>query len=146
MCVSTGLSSPGLSPSCGKKLCSHRSRCLLNRATGQPSCHCQEVCRPRYVPVCGSDGRLYGNHCELRRTACLLGQRIVSVHSKDCFLKGRKRAPCPAFSSSMRGLVTLYWPLTEVLGAQVMDIEEVKRRIGTLTQQHQGPFSDAPSV
>lgn len=83
-----GLSSPGLSPSCRKKLCSHRSRCLLNRATEQPSCRCQEVCRPRYVPVCGSDGRLYGNHCELRRTACLLGKRIVSVHSKDCFLKG----------------------------------------------------------
>ncbi|XP_052613826.1 follistatin-related protein 4 isoform X2 [Peromyscus californicus insignis] len=83
-----GLPSPGLSASCGKKLCSHGSRCLLDRATGQPSCHCVEVCRPRYMPVCGSDGRLYGNHCELRRAACLLDKRIVSVHSKDCFLKG----------------------------------------------------------
>ncbi|XP_076792976.1 follistatin-related protein 4 [Arvicanthis niloticus] len=83
-----GLLSPGLSASCGKKLCSHGSRCLLNRTTGQPLCHCLEVCRPRYMPVCGSDGRLYGNHCELRRAACLLGKRIVSVHSKDCFLKG----------------------------------------------------------
>ncbi|XP_035303277.1 follistatin-related protein 4 isoform X1 [Cricetulus griseus] len=83
-----GLPSPGLSASCGKKLCSHGSRCLFDRATGQPSCHCVEVCRPRYMPVCGSDGRLYGNHCELRRAACLLGTRIVSVHSKDCFLKG----------------------------------------------------------
>ncbi|XP_052053322.1 follistatin-related protein 4 isoform X2 [Apodemus sylvaticus] len=82
-----GLPSPGLSISCGKKLCSHGSRCLLNRTTGQPLCHCLEVCRPRYMPVCGSDGRLYGNHCELRRAACLLGKQIVSVHSKDCFLK-----------------------------------------------------------
>ncbi|XP_051036681.1 follistatin-related protein 4 [Phodopus roborovskii] len=83
-----GLLSPGLSASCGKKLCSHGSRCVLDRATGQPSCRCVEVCRPRYMPVCGSDGRLYGNHCELRRAACLLGTRIVSVHSKGCFLKG----------------------------------------------------------
>ncbi|XP_036053724.1 follistatin-related protein 4 [Onychomys torridus] len=83
-----GLPSPGLSVSCGKKLCNHGSRCLLDRATGQPSCRCVEVCRPRYMPVCGSDGRLYGNHCELRRAACLLGKRIVRVHSKDCFLKG----------------------------------------------------------
>ncbi|XP_050013742.1 follistatin-related protein 4 [Alexandromys fortis] len=83
-----GLPSPGLSASCGKKPCSPGSRCSLDRTTGQPSCHCVEVCRPRYMPVCGSDGRLYGNHCELRRAACLLGKRIVSVHSKDCFLKG----------------------------------------------------------
>ncbi|KAM4826751.1 follistatin-related protein 4 [Thomomys bottae] len=86
----TGLSSaqlPGGS-SCGKKLCSHGSRCMLSQKTGQPECRCQEVCRPRYMPVCGSDGRLYENHCELHRTACLLGRKLVAVHSKDCFLKG----------------------------------------------------------
>ncbi|KAL1780314.1 follistatin-related protein 4 isoform X1 [Sigmodon hispidus] len=86
--INSSLPSPGLSTSCGKKLCSHGSRCLLDRVTGQPSCHCVEVCRPRYMPVCGSDGKLYGNHCELRRAACLLGKQIVSVHSKGCFLKG----------------------------------------------------------
>ncbi|XP_029410058.1 follistatin-related protein 4 isoform X2 [Nannospalax galili] len=83
-----GLPSPGIPVSCGKKLCSRGSRCVLNRETGRPVCRCLEVCRPRYMPVCGSDGRLYENHCELRRAACLLGKRVVSVHSKDCFLKG----------------------------------------------------------
>lgn len=83
------------------------------------------------MPVCGSDGRLYGNHCELRRAACLLGKRIVSVHSKDCFLKGRTRAPCPGLWNSVMRLLTLLWPVTKVLFTQVMSIEEAKRMIGT---------------
>lgn len=74
--------------SCGKKLCSRGSRCTLSRETGEPECRCLEACRPSYMPVCGSDGRLYENHCELHRAACLLERKIVVVHSKDCFLKG----------------------------------------------------------
>uniref|UniRef100_A0A8C0WZY8 Follistatin-related protein 4 n=1 Tax=Castor canadensis TaxID=51338 RepID=A0A8C0WZY8_CASCN len=82
-----GLSSHRLPASCRKKLCSRGSRCVLSRETGQPECRCLEACRPRYMPVCGSDGRLYENHCELHRAACLLGKRVVVIHSKDCFLK-----------------------------------------------------------
>nr|XP_014712231.2 follistatin-related protein 4 [Equus asinus] len=78
----------GLPTSCGKKFCSRGSRCVLSRETGEPECRCLEACRPSYVPVCGSDGRFYENHCELHRAACLLEKKIVIVHSKDCFLKG----------------------------------------------------------
>ncbi|XP_077624755.1 follistatin-related protein 4 isoform X2 [Crocuta crocuta] len=77
----------GLPASCGKKFCSRGSRCMLSRETGEPECRCLEACRPSYMPVCGSDGRFYENHCELHRAACLLGRKIVIVHSKDCFLK-----------------------------------------------------------
>uniref|UniRef100_I3NFN7 Follistatin like 4 n=1 Tax=Ictidomys tridecemlineatus TaxID=43179 RepID=I3NFN7_ICTTR len=83
-----GLSSHGQPTSCGKKLCSRGSRCVLSRETGEPECQCLEACRPSYVPVCGSDGVLYENHCELHRAACLLGKKVIVVHSKDCFLKG----------------------------------------------------------
>ncbi|XP_072813476.1 follistatin-related protein 4 isoform X4 [Vicugna pacos] len=73
---------------CGKKLCGRGSRCTLSRETGEPECRCLEACRPSYMPVCGSDGRVYENHCELHRAACLLGKKIGIAHSKDCFLKG----------------------------------------------------------
>ena len=90
-----GLSSHDELPaSCGKKLCGRGSRCMLNKETGEPECRCLEACRPSYVPVCGSDGRVYENHCELHRAACLLGKKIVMVRNKDCFLKGRKMALC----------------------------------------------------
>uniref|UniRef100_A0A3Q2CYR4 Follistatin-like 4 n=1 Tax=Cyprinodon variegatus TaxID=28743 RepID=A0A3Q2CYR4_CYPVA len=56
--------------------------------TGRAECICQEKCRPSFVPVCGSDGRFYENHCEVYRTACLERRRIYVVHSKDCFFKG----------------------------------------------------------
>ncbi|XP_012506771.1 PREDICTED: follistatin-related protein 4 [Propithecus coquereli] len=78
----------GLPASCGKKFCGRGSRCVLVSETGRPACRCLEACRPSYVPVCGSDGRFYENHCELHRAACLLGKKIVAVHGKDCFLKG----------------------------------------------------------
>uniref|UniRef100_A0A667H001 Follistatin like 4 n=1 Tax=Lynx canadensis TaxID=61383 RepID=A0A667H001_LYNCA len=81
-----------LPASCGKKFCSRGSRCMLSRETGEPECQCLEACRPSYMPVCGSDGRFYENHCELHRAACLLGRKIVIVRSKDCFLKDD---PCP---------------------------------------------------
>lgn len=81
--------------SCGKKRCGRGSRCTLSRETGEPECRCLEACKPSYVPVCGSDGRFYENHCELYRAACLLEKKIVIAHSKDCFLKGRKVASCP---------------------------------------------------
>ncbi|XP_053423304.1 follistatin-related protein 4 isoform X1 [Nycticebus coucang] len=78
----------GLLDSCGKKFCSRGSQCVLSKETGEPECRCLEACRPSYVPVCGSDGRFYENHCELHRTACLLGRKIVVTRSKDCFLRG----------------------------------------------------------
>ncbi|XP_006888133.1 PREDICTED: follistatin-related protein 4-like [Elephantulus edwardii] len=78
----------GLPASCAKLFCSRGSRCVLNGDTGEPECRCLEGCRPSYMPVCGSNGQFYENHCELHRAACLLKKKIVIVHSKDCFLKG----------------------------------------------------------
>ncbi|MGH0161461.1 UNVERIFIED_CONTAM: hypothetical protein FKN15_041224 [Acipenser sinensis] len=49
-----------------------------------------ERCKPHYKPVCGSDGELYENHCELHRAACLKKQKITIIHSEDCFFKGKK--------------------------------------------------------
>ncbi|KFO26602.1 Follistatin-related protein 4 [Fukomys damarensis] len=82
-----GLPGHGPLASCRKKLCGRGSRCVLSSETGEPSCQCLEACKPRYLPVCGSDGQLYENHCELHRTACLLGKEVAVMNSKECFLK-----------------------------------------------------------
>lgn len=42
--------------------------------------------------------------------------------------------------SSVMDLLILLWPVTMVLGAQILGVEAVKRRVGTLTQQQQGPL------
>lgn len=77
---------------CRRTYCGRGRQCVLMAETGRAECVCQEKCRPSFVPVCGSDGRFYENHCEVYRTACLERRRIYVVHSKDCFFKGGSAA------------------------------------------------------
>lgn len=79
----------GLHASCEKKFCGQGSECVLNRDTNLPECRCVQHCKPTYMPVCGSDGRFYENHCQLHRASCLQRKKIYIIHSKDCFFKGR---------------------------------------------------------
>ncbi|XP_030069214.1 follistatin-related protein 4 isoform X2 [Microcaecilia unicolor] len=78
----------GLHSSCGKKYCGRGRRCIVNKETKEPECVCLEDCKPSYMPVCGSDGKFYENHCELHRASCLQKKKVYIVHSKDCFFKG----------------------------------------------------------
>ncbi|XP_061926144.1 follistatin-related protein 4 isoform X1 [Entelurus aequoreus] len=73
---------------CRRTYCGRGRQCVLMAGSGRAECVCQEQCRPSFVPVCGSDGRFYENHCEVYRSACLERRRIYVVHSKDCFFKG----------------------------------------------------------
>ncbi|XP_076836588.1 follistatin-related protein 4 isoform X2 [Brachyhypopomus gauderio] len=72
---------------CRTTYCGRGRECAVRRQTGRAECVCQEKCRGSFVPVCGSDGHFYENHCEVYRTACLQKRRIYVVHSKDCFFK-----------------------------------------------------------
>ncbi|XP_039519547.1 follistatin-related protein 4-like [Pimephales promelas] len=73
---------------CRRTYCGRGRECVVRNVTGRVECVCQERCHTSFVPVCGSDGRFYENHCELYRTACLQRRRIYVVHSKDCFFRG----------------------------------------------------------
>ncbi|XP_039630565.1 follistatin-related protein 4 isoform X1 [Polypterus senegalus] len=73
---------------CLRKYCGRGRRCAINKETGAAECLCLERCHPSFVPVCGSDGKFYENHCELHRASCLQNKKIYIVHSKDCFFKG----------------------------------------------------------
>ncbi|XP_074069678.1 follistatin-related protein 4 isoform X3 [Macrotis lagotis] len=78
----------GLHVSCENKHCGRGSRCIVNEETQMPECQCLEACKSTYMPICGSDGKFYENHCELHRSSCLQKKKIYIVHSKDCFFKG----------------------------------------------------------
>ncbi|CAG5988892.1 unnamed protein product [Menidia menidia] len=85
---------------CEHKYCGLGRHCVVNRETDQGECRCLDRCKPHYKPVCGSDGKLYQNHCELHRTSCIQGHRITIMHSEECFYKGRGAAADSARSRS----------------------------------------------
>ncbi|CAG04646.1 unnamed protein product, partial [Tetraodon nigroviridis] len=72
---------------CEHKYCGLGQHCVVNHETGQGECKCLDHCKPHYKPVCGSDRKLYQNHCELHRASCLKGYRITILHSEECFYK-----------------------------------------------------------
>ncbi|XP_054648998.1 follistatin-related protein 5 isoform X2 [Dunckerocampus dactyliophorus] len=77
----------GNANACEHKYCGLGRRCAVNHATGQGECNCLDRCKDHYKPVCGSDGKLYPNHCELHRASCLERRRITIVHGEECFYK-----------------------------------------------------------
>ncbi|KAG7256017.1 hypothetical protein CRUP_038888, partial [Coryphaenoides rupestris] len=68
---------------CQHQYCALGRRCAVDPDSGQGACLCLERCRTHYKPVCGSDGRLYRNHCELHRAACLADSQISITHSQE---------------------------------------------------------------
>ncbi|XP_056457142.1 follistatin-related protein 5 [Gadus chalcogrammus] len=72
---------------CEQQSCGLGRHCVAAPGGGPATCGCLERCRPHYKPVCGSDGTLYRNHCELHRAACLTHAHITITHSQDCFYK-----------------------------------------------------------
>lgn len=87
---STGFMGHNVYPGpCEHKYCGLGRHCVVNHETEQGECKCLDHCKPHYKPVCGSDGKLYQNHCELHRASCLRGHRITIMHSEECFYKGK---------------------------------------------------------
>lgn len=98
------------------------------------------------MPVCGSDGRLYGNHCELRRAACLLGKRIVSVHSKDCFLKGRRGLLALCLRVCDGSSDSLLTKVMKVLDARVASVEKAAETFLAICLQSEIHPQRSPSL
>ena len=51
---------------------------------GMPQCKCQEACSLHYLPVCGSDGKTYGNLCALKTHACQNNKNITVANNGEC--------------------------------------------------------------
>ncbi|XP_076032661.1 follistatin-related protein 5-like isoform X3 [Oratosquilla oratoria] len=72
---------------CMAHFCERGRMCRLDKA-GIPQCVCKPFCSRHRKMVCGTDGKLYLNHCELHRAACLMGIAVHVDHTKKCYKKG----------------------------------------------------------
>ncbi|KAG7156991.1 Follistatin-related protein 5-like [Homarus americanus] len=72
---------------CQAHFCERGRVCRLDHMS-EPQCECQPFCSRHRKLVCGTDGRLYLNHCELHRAACVTGAKIHIDRSRKCFRKG----------------------------------------------------------
>ncbi|XP_078405878.1 follistatin-related protein 5-like [Cetorhinus maximus] len=88
--ASVYLGQEALYGACEKNYCGRGQQCIISKETELPECVCIQQCKPNYIPVCGSDGKFYENHCELHRTACQQRKRIHIVDNKECFFQGER--------------------------------------------------------
>lgn len=59
-------------------------------ADGAARCSCASSCsKHRQHLVCGSDGHLYHNHCELHRASCLLRKPLAVDRTMTCLNAGK---------------------------------------------------------
>jgi hypothetical protein len=64
-------------------------------ADGAARCSCVTSCaKHRQHQVCGSDGLLYHNHCELHRASCLLRRPLAVDRTMACLNAGTKFSSC----------------------------------------------------
>ncbi|XP_076361506.1 follistatin-related protein 5-like [Tachypleus tridentatus] len=75
--------------SCNFITCGRGQQCVVREA-GHAVCACRLYCKHHNKPVCGTDGKFYGSHCELHRTACLLGKTIRIDRKRGCLVKRKK--------------------------------------------------------
>lgn len=76
---------------CLVRYCGKGRECVVTPG-GTATCACQRRCPPRGRVVCGTDGVLYSNHCQLHRTACIEDRNIAVDHAFACS-KPRKKPP-----------------------------------------------------
>ncbi|CAB0011767.1 unnamed protein product [Nesidiocoris tenuis] len=74
---------------CLVKYCAKGQECRVRGNVAR--CVCVESCPQHQSPVCGSDGKLYNNHCSLHRASCLQGEKITVDHAFLCLQKDRQR-------------------------------------------------------
>ncbi|XP_012285083.1 follistatin-related protein 5, partial [Orussus abietinus] len=69
---------------CLEKYCGAGRECQVSPDGGVALCVCARRCARRHRPVCGSDGKVYANHCELHRSACNSGSPLTASRLMRC--------------------------------------------------------------
>ncbi|KAJ8982692.1 hypothetical protein NQ317_013164 [Molorchus minor] len=72
---------------CLVQYCMKGRECIVEN--DEPKCVCQRRCPTHKRTVCGSDGEIYSNHCELHRAACLKSAAVTAVRGTFCVKLGK---------------------------------------------------------
>ncbi|XP_063920258.1 follistatin-related protein 5-like [Zophobas morio] len=71
--------------------CTKGRECVVEN--GEATCVCQRQCAVHRRLVCGSDGHVYPNHCELHRASCMTATEITVERGVHCIKHGKGWAP-----------------------------------------------------
>jgi agrin len=62
--------------------CGWGSTCKV--VNGQATCQCPRICTREYNPICGTDGRTYGNPCEMNVKYCESRGQVQQDYQGEC--------------------------------------------------------------
>lgn len=68
---------------CRRVICKNNAVCVVTQEK-QGICRCPEKCHDKKDSVCGSDGKVYENECEMKQMSCKQQQPLTVVKKGSC--------------------------------------------------------------